>query len=180
MSQKVKVFRSNNPLLSVLMWGVSHSVSMNFAFLWMQNLDSNTECVCKMLFCRSMNYRMLIILLCWCLMTSKHSPKCAWITISSTSECSIMNSLQCYFHVMSYFFITICREGVVYLLCRWLQLEADVSRGVLTFVELNPDENRKNLVSFRFNVAFVTMCSLDFYRGQFHPRWSLLVYSFDK
>ena len=89
-------------------------------------------------------------------------------------------SLQCYFHVMSYFFITICREGVVYLLCRWLQLEADVSRGVLTFVELNPDENRKNLVSFRFNVAFVTMCSLDFYRGQFHPRWSLLMYSFDK
>lgn len=143
-------------------------------------MDSNTECVCKMLFRRSMNYRMLIILLCWCLMTSKHSPKCAWITISSTSECSIMNSLQCYFHVMSYFFITICREGVVYLLCRWLQLEADVSRGVLTFVELNPDENRKNLVSFRFNVAFVTMCSLDFYRGQFHPRWSLLVYSFDK
>ncbi|CAH3023727.1 unnamed protein product [Porites evermanni] len=27
MSQKVKVFRSNNPLLSVLMWGVSHSIN---------------------------------------------------------------------------------------------------------------------------------------------------------
>ena len=33
MSQKVKVFRSKNPLLSVLMWGVSHSVSMvSFCF----------------------------------------------------------------------------------------------------------------------------------------------------
>lgn len=37
MSQKVKVFRSKNPLLSVLMWGVSHSVSMISAFVFSTN-----------------------------------------------------------------------------------------------------------------------------------------------
>lgn len=34
MSQKVKVFRSKDPLLSVLMWGVSHSVSMILVFFY--------------------------------------------------------------------------------------------------------------------------------------------------
>ena len=34
MSQKVKVFRSKNPLLGVLMWGVSHSVSMISALFY--------------------------------------------------------------------------------------------------------------------------------------------------
>ena len=40
MSQRVKVFRSKDPLLSVLMWGVSHSVGIRFikfcfgSFLW--------------------------------------------------------------------------------------------------------------------------------------------------
>jgi len=38
MSQKVKVFRSKNPLLSVLMWGVSHSVSMISAFVFFDKL----------------------------------------------------------------------------------------------------------------------------------------------
>lgn len=38
-SQKVKVFRSKDPLLSVLMWGVSHSVSANFANLPTKCLD---------------------------------------------------------------------------------------------------------------------------------------------
>lgn len=39
MSQKVKVFRSKNPLLSVLMWGVSHSVSMISAFFSTNHVD---------------------------------------------------------------------------------------------------------------------------------------------
>ena len=39
MSQKVKVFRSKDPLLGVLMWGVSHSVSTNFAKLPTNSFD---------------------------------------------------------------------------------------------------------------------------------------------
>lgn len=31
--QKVKVFRANDPKLAVLMWGVSHSVSVFVSFL---------------------------------------------------------------------------------------------------------------------------------------------------
>jgi len=31
-SQKVKLFRASDPLLSVLMWGVNHSVTVTFSY----------------------------------------------------------------------------------------------------------------------------------------------------
>ena len=86
MSQKVKVFRSKDPLLSVLMWGVSHSVSTRFANLLLKPTLVKSKASAGMFSCRSTNCLMWIILLCWCRMTSKHSRNFAWTTISSTSE----------------------------------------------------------------------------------------------
>lgn len=86
MSQKVKVFRSKDPLLGVLMWGVSHSVSTRFANLPLKSTLVKPKASAGMFSCRSTNCLMWIILLCWCRMTSKHSRNFAWTTISSTSE----------------------------------------------------------------------------------------------
>ena len=86
MSQKVKVFRSKDPLLSVLMWGVSHSVSTRFANLSTILFRVKSEASVGLLSCRSTNCRMWTIQPCWCRMTSKHSWNFAWTTTFSISE----------------------------------------------------------------------------------------------
>ena len=114
MSQKVKVFRSKNPLLSVLMWGVSHSVSMISVCFFYKPFWLQSKASALVLFGRSTNSRMWTIQPCWCLMTSKRSQNFAWTIISSTSKC--FEELPCvYFWILLYFSIIICSVGVVYL-----------------------------------------------------------------
>lgn len=135
MSQKVKVFRSKDPLLSVLMWGVSHSVSTRFSNLPLKSTLVKPKASAGMFSCRSTNCLMWVILLCWCRMTSKHSRNFAWTTISSTSE--YYEWLLCLFLGSVIFYHHFCRERALYLLWRYYLLETDVSTPFYLFMALD-------------------------------------------
>lgn len=124
MSQKVKVFRSKNPLLSVLMWGVSHSVSMILRLLLTKHFDWSLKLV---LWFFSVDQRTLSCeqpghVDAWWLQSIHKTSRGQ----SPLQQVSVLKALLCvYFWVLLYFSTIICGASAVYLLrhCLGLILE---------------------------------------------------------
>lgn len=116
--QKVEVFRASDPVLSVLMWGVNHSVgtcaaswlSLSLSIgLWMRSLT-----VRSLIMRRLMTWARCLYLWCCFQTTSNPAPRSKWTTTSSTSTVLLWRNLQaasCDLHrslLLLWFFLPAC------------------------------------------------------------------------